>query len=672
MKIIKHIMAGLLAAFILPLLAMTIHLTAYVHSNSENTYHSYMSSMLQNIKDETAEYVSSLVSQVENISDSHSFKQLLKNVNDPAAAAAAKHDLDIAVSYSDSAYNGAILTLDGNVLLHYKPLSDNYEPNYDFLIQARTTKKAAIDFRFSDYNSNLYFAVYTPILIDGNVEGYYVHFVNSTHMVSSLSMHKSHLSDDFFIIDGNNNLLSTDKFINITDGIDITKNDFANQFQTIEAWYTNKVYSIEYFNKDKKEKMSAMFMRDSLTNLCYVFTCPVNKFSQSSNTVMLIVLIYSVCTALIVFSVYAFTQKHTHRSFSEIFRTIDIYEMGDWTYRPQITTEDEIGKISNSLWNMAQNLSRMYMDIKFNEHRYKLAMEFSGDLIFDYDLEHNVFESDRRKWEDLFDIPYTKNEKKISEEFVKKMYPDDTEAFQNYRKQLTLDCYNEVEKQSSIEFRIKLKDGQYHWLERKDVLIKGMSDNIEHIVGIFVLIDERKNSELSLTMKATMDSLTGLYNRFTFINKVDEFLKLGNLDSAAVIFVDLDDFKFINDTYGHDAGDDVLRFVGKVIREVSDQKGFGGRYGGDEFLLFLKDKSLAEQAAQDILSGLAKEFTVRGNGNVLNIHSSIGIAKFPDHDTDVEGLIKKADDAMYYSKKNGKNRYNVYDIIKGETNNESK
>lgn len=672
MKIIKHIMAGLLAAFIIPLLAMTVHLTAYVHSNSENTYNSYISSMLENIKAESAEYVSDLVLQTEHISDSYSFKNLLENINDPAARAAAKHDLDNAVLYSASAYNGAVLTLDGNVLLHYKPLSDNYEPNYDFLIQSRTTKKPAIDFRFSAYNSDLYFAVYTPIVISGDVEGYYVHFVDSSYLVSLLSSYKSHLCDDFFIIDGNNNMLSADTFANITDGIDIKTNDFANQFQTIEAWYTNKVYSIDYFDKDKKEKMNAMFVRDSLTNLCYVFTCPAHSLSQSSNAVMQIVLVYAVCTALIVFSVYAFTQKHTQRSFSEIFRTIDIYEMGDWTYRPQITTEDEMGKISNSLWNMAQNLSRMYMDIKFNEHRYKLAMEFSGDLIFDYDLQQNVFESDRRKWEDLFDIPYTKNEKKIAEEFIKKMHPDDTDSFQKYRKQLSLDCYNEVEKQSSIEFRIKLKDEQYHWLERKDVLIKGMSDNIEHIVGIFVLIDERKNSELSLTMKATMDSLTGLYNRFTFINKVDEFLRLGTLSSAAVIFVDLDDFKFINDTYGHDAGDDVLRFVGKVIREVSEHKGFGGRYGGDEFLLFLNDKDLAEQAARDILAGLAKEFTVRGNGNVLNIHSSIGIAKFPEHDTDVEGLIKKADDAMYYSKKNGKNRYNVYDIIKGETDNEGK
>ena len=100
--------------------------------------------------------------------------------------------------------------------------------------------------------------------------------------------------------------------------------------------------------------------------------------------------------------------------------------------------------------------------------------------------------------------------------------------------------------------------------------------------------------------------------------------------------------------------------------------GFGGRYGGDEFLLFLNDKSIATQVADKILATLAKDFTVRGTNSVIKIHSSIGISMYKDHDTTVDGLIKKADNAMYYSKKHGKNRYTIFDINKGDYESEAK
>lgn len=672
MKLIRQIMIIMVLSFIVPFIAMSINLAAYVHNDSVDTYTSYMSSMLLNINSETSAYIENLNAHASDIANSNAFRQLFKDAGNPILLGDAVRTLDNTVNYSEYSKNAAIMSLDGDVIISHTSLPRKYQPNYDVLAQAKEQKRVVVDTKFFRHDSEIYFTVYAPVINNGAVQGFYVQFVSSNSLEMLAATHKLYLNDEFFMIDGNNMLISENKFVKINDGIDISKNEFVNQFQTIEAWCVDEIHTFKYYDSEKMTKMSAMFIRDSVTNICYAYACPVSKFSEGSNAVMWIILFYAVLIGAIVTVVYVLLQKRLNKGFEEIFKTIEIYEMGDWTYRPSVITDDELGTISKSLWNLAQNLNKMYSDIKFNEYRYKLAMEFSGDLMFDYDLKTNIFATDKNTWECFLPIPHFKNEKKISEELIKIMHPDDVDGFSKYRKMLSDECDNAQERQFSTEFRIKLKDGKYHWFEKKDVLVKGMSDNIEHIIGVFVLIDERKNSELALTQKATMDTLTGLYNRFTFINKVDEALKSNELNTAAIIFVDLDDFKFINDTYGHDVGDDVLRFVGSVISSTSENNGFGGRYGGDEFLMFLESEDIAEAAADKILKGLSKEFKVRGSGDILNIKCSIGISKFPEHDTEVDGLIKKADDAMYYIKKNGKNRYNVYDENKGEKNSENK
>lgn len=672
MKLVRQIMIIMVLSFIIPFIAMSINLATYEYNNSVDTYMSYMSSMLLNINSETSAYVTDINAHASDIAGSNAFRQLFKDTANPILLSEAVNNLDYAVNYSQYTRNAVIINLDGEVIISQKALPRNYSPNMNLLARARNQKSVMIDTKFFQHDSQILFTVYAPIISSGQVQGFYVQFMSADSLEMLAATHKIYINDEFFMIDGNNMLISDNKFIKITDGIDISKNEFINNFKTIEAWGVDEIHTFKYYDSNGRTKKIAMFIRDSVTNICYVYACPVSKFSEGSSAIMWIILIYALLIGAIVTVAYVLLQKRLNKGFAEIFKTIEIYEMGDWTYRPSVITDDELGTISKSLWNLAQNLNKMYVDIKFKEYRYKLAMEFSGDLMFDYNLKTNIFVTDKNKWESFLPIPHLKNEKRISEELIKIMHPDDVDRFIKYRKMLENECDNGQERQFSTEFRIKLKDEKYHWFEKKDVLVKGMSENIEHIIGTFVIIDERKNSELALTQKATMDSLTGLYNRFTFINKADEELKGGSLDSAAVVFIDLDDFKFINDTYGHDVGDDVLRFVSTVIKSTTTGNGFGGRYGGDEFLIFLEDEKIAEQTASEILKGLSKEFKVRGSGDILKIKCSIGISKYPYHDTEIDGLIKKADNAMYYIKKNGKNRYNIYDGNKGAKSSENK
>lgn len=666
MNMINRIMRVFLIAFILPLIIMMVLLGDYEYTGAKNAYYERVSSVLRNISAETKIYVRDLKAQTSVNSDSQNFRNLFANPSDPQLISMAKNDLTTIARYSQNSKNTAVISTDGKILASYQPMPSSFPLGYFKLDNDSEKKDTFIDFTFLGDGAEVYFCIYSPIMLNDIVQGYYVQLENTDYLETLLSATLISENETFNIIDNSNNVVSATQFYDMDEEAFSLDNDsFENKFRTNEAWIPGEIRQTSYKTKDGLI-MNAVFMRDSTTGLCYVFSNPKSESMSGVYKILSKIFMCIFLFLIILVCICIHLQRTLKQSFNEIFKTIEIYEMGDWTYRPNIDAEDEMGSIAASLWKLAQNLNKMYMDIRFNEYRYKLAMEFSGDIIYDLDLIKNIFDADRKKWDNMFPFTYMKNEKKISEEMIKIIHDDDKEKFEEYRNQLFRDCYDEIEKQSSIEFRIKLKDDNYHWIERKDVLVKGVSDNIEHIIGTLIVIDERKNSELALTQKATIDSLTSLYNRFTFINKVGEFLNMGNLTDAAIIFVDLDDFKFINDTYGHDAGDDVLRYVGKVIRDATENIGLGGRYGGDEFLIFLNSKNSAVPTADYILKMLAKDFAVRGTGIKIKLRSSIGISYFPEHDNIVDGLIKKADDAMYYSKKHGKNRYTIFDMNKGD------
>ena len=154
---------------------------------------------------------------------------------------------------------------------------------------------------------------------------------------------------------------------------------------------------------------------------------------------------------------------------------------------------------------------------------------------------------------------------------------------------------------------------------------------------------------------------TELYNRETIESQIDNEISLSEMRKSemAVLFIDVDDFKHYNDNYSHATGDQVLKFVAKTLREATDGIGFAGRYGGDEFIVMLRNAETNDpaQIAQDIIAKLDSGFDA-DVGERLTVSVSIGIAVIKDdYNTRVEYLIGKADDAMYSVKKSGKSNF---------------
>lgn len=190
--------------------------------------------------------------------------------------------------------------------------------------------------------------------------------------------------------------------------------------------------------------------------------------------------------------------------------------------------------------------------------------------------------------------------------------------------------------------------------------IRDGSGTITHYVGAFTDLTVQKDMEEQLEKMAFHDGLTGLPNRALFyihLRKAVARVKQTN-GKIAVLFIDLDGFKLVNDTFGHSNGDLLLIEVGKRIRQHIRETDLLSRWGGDEFTVILdniREKSDVEKIVNDLLFNISREITI--SNERISIGASIGIAVFPDAGDSIEEIMINADKAMYTSKSNGKNCY---------------
>lgn len=190
--------------------------------------------------------------------------------------------------------------------------------------------------------------------------------------------------------------------------------------------------------------------------------------------------------------------------------------------------------------------------------------------------------------------------------------------------------------------------------------IRNDDKTITHYVGAFSDLTAQKEMEDQLEKMAFYDSLTGLPNRSLFyihLRKAVSRIKQSG-GKIAVLFIDLDGFKLVNDTFGHSNGDQLLIEVGKRISQHIRETDLLSRWGGDEFTVILdniREKSDVEKIVSDLLYHISREIMIAGE--CISIGASVGIAIFPDAGDSIEKIMINADKAMYASKSNGKNCY---------------
>lgn len=203
-----------------------------------------------------------------------------------------------------------------------------------------------------------------------------------------------------------------------------------------------------------------------------------------------------------------------------------------------------------------------------------------------------------------------------------------------------------------------IMDGEERFFEIDVVPLGDLQDRNQRMLKSIRDVTEEKKMQEKLKFLATTDSLSGLYNRAEFMNLAKRefaWAQTSNEDLALLI-MDLDNFKVINDTFGHGAGDEVIREVGSIIKTSFRKTDIAGRIGGEEFALVLKNASLEEAklVAEKFRETVATGIVFYG-GQEISLTVSIGVAAMHDDINDIEDILKRADDALYRAKAMGRN-----------------
>lgn len=206
----------------------------------------------------------------------------------------------------------------------------------------------------------------------------------------------------------------------------------------------------------------------------------------------------------------------------------------------------------------------------------------------------------------------------------------------------------------------KAKDGSLYWVKTTIVPFVNKKGIPYQYISIRQDITEQMIFEEQILYNANHDELTGLLNRRYFNNELSKWLKEHKEDKMALLFLDLNRFKYINDTLGHSVGDQVLRDVSKRLSQHLYGKAELYRFGGDEFIIVIKNQSIeyVKELAYGMNRLLTNTFHI--NNERLYLSASIGISLFPSNGMDLETLVKKADAAMYLAKNKGTNAIQFY------------
>ncbi len=321
-------------------------------------------------------------------------------------------------------------------------------------------------------------------------------------------------------------------------------------------------------------------------------------------------------------------------------------------YEELAASEEEL-RMQNQLLEESRN------EIQQSEERYKLVFEASNEGLWELDMATNeMFFSEA--WYNIFDSFKEVGEIRNFNSWFELMHPEDREKAIHSLELLKTGKSDKYE----CEYRIRNKNGEYEWVFSKGIALKDGDNRIKRLAGSHVNIHEKKLQQEKIKQLAYYDPLTGLPNRAFLNHKLHSILKIAmeNGEKGAVIFIDIDNFKMVNDAFGHTFGDNLLERIGERLKKIISYDIHIGRLGGDEFLILYEDvkqDSMIDKLAKEIIECFENDFIVEEKK--LHVTTSIGISKYPDDGHTPDDLLKNADTAMYCAKNEGKNRYRFFE-----------
>lgn len=319
-------------------------------------------------------------------------------------------------------------------------------------------------------------------------------------------------------------------------------------------------------------------------------------------------------------------------------------KVGEVTVVPVVESDGSCRQLAGVVHDVTE-YRRLLAELESTEERWRLALQGSGAGVWDWHVAEDRITLSST-WRNI--LGYGSDEVESAYvEWEKRIHPDDKPAVMRGIEAL-------LRKQSrsyQSEHRLQHANGTWVWVHSHAMAVYNQLGKLERLVGTITDVSHRKQAEETIWRQANTDSLTNLPNRNHFTRALQDTVQEAS-DKAtgfALLLVDLDRFKEVNDSMGHSAGDRLLQEAARRLRASIPDEFLVARLGGDEFgVIFNGDTQTAHRLAEDLIAALRAPYSF--GLRQAHLTASAGIARYPSDGSDSEALIKQADQAMYYAK----------------------
>lgn len=554
----------------------------------------------------------------------------------------------------NSGFKNLVITdSSGNIVYEYEDIQGMNESFFGFEelegYSEGSTKISKIYMNNEDYETSVFY-VAKSIDADGlnNIDGFAIEIIDLSKISEILSKTsygegKGYLS----VTDGTGCVLNYEG--NAVQKIDDITDSGIRDVMKSTVKPTSAENNIDY-NVGGKLGCYNYFTGASSLNWKWVSVYPANIAMSQIAVPLAISLGTMVVLAVICALLGILITKSIVNPMNEMVKVAREIQEGDRDKRLDIKAHNEFKDISELFNNMLD-------DVSMSEELHRTISDISDNMLFEWDFhKETMYVSDNFK--EKFDIDPSEAQL-ANGKFLDKIMTEDYAEI--YKRDISALLKNRTG--HSGEYQMTTKNGSLLWFSIRALCVTDRLGEPLRVIGVVTDIDSEKKLELQLSERASYDFLSQLYNRSTFERELKSEIERSAHAKVAVLFIDVDDFKFINDRFGHSVGDEVIKYVAGCIKQRVKGSGFAGRFGGDEFVLCITDPKQIEEIESlslDLIDELYEGYHSELANVSINVKASIGIAFYPEHGDDSNKVVAAADEAMYFVKKNGKANYHIY------------